>query len=369
MMRSRIRIRRWQNQHDVRRKVFYEPLEPRLLLAADLFAEIAEWGVLPDVALDGGGYTLQTTGPGGEGTGFAREEGYQLLGGNGAYGADLPRLLRERGDRRGAGDGEGSGGGGGYNIPPIVNFEGFEIINDLVLDVPAIEGVLANDYDPDGGPNPLEAILYESPTHGSLTLNVDGSFIYDPDDGYVGDDFFSYKAFDGADTSEVMSVYLVINGVEIQYLDGNDGTPNNSNVDNLPWKDITDTVEVVWVGERIIVRSQVTGIPVWNQLVGWNWTIDETAIAWWGANYSFNAGNPGRVPVITNAPPSGNSAEVYDIPTAMKSTRYATFYFTDDGIKDVELGTWTTTLGVLRTTQFDVHRPDPPLMLRHHHHT
>ena len=42
----------------------------------------------------------------------------------------------------------------------------------------AAPGVLGNDTDPDG--DPLTAVLVTGPSHGSLTLNADGSFTYTP---------------------------------------------------------------------------------------------------------------------------------------------------------------------------------------------
>src|SRR5439155_128949 len=56
-------------------------------------------------------------------------------------------------------------------------------------------GVLANDTDPDG--DPKTAVLVSSPSHGTLTLNADGSFTYTPAANYNGPDSFTYKANDG----------------------------------------------------------------------------------------------------------------------------------------------------------------------------
>ena len=56
--------------------------------------------------------------------------------------------------------------------------------------------VLANDTDPQN--NPLTAILVSGPSHGSLTLNSNGSFTYSPNPDYNGPDTFTYKASDGS---------------------------------------------------------------------------------------------------------------------------------------------------------------------------
>ncbi|MDT8382041.1 MAG: ExeM/NucH family extracellular endonuclease, partial [Brevefilum sp.] len=60
----------------------------------------------------------------------------------------------------------------------------------LVVEAP---GVLANDRDPNAL-DEFTAVLKEGtgPSHGDLTLNEDGSFTYEPDTGFVGEDSFEY---------------------------------------------------------------------------------------------------------------------------------------------------------------------------------
>ena len=53
-------------------------------------------------------------------------------------------------------------------------------------------GVLANDTNANS--NPLAAVLQTQPSHGTLTLNANGSFTYTPATGYTGADSFSYVA-------------------------------------------------------------------------------------------------------------------------------------------------------------------------------
>ena len=66
---------------------------------------------------------------------------------------------------------------------------------DTTLTVPA-PGVLPNYSDPDG--DTLTAVKVTDPSHGSLTLNADGSFTYTPNPDYHGSDSFTYKANDGS---------------------------------------------------------------------------------------------------------------------------------------------------------------------------
>jgi serine/threonine protein phosphatase PrpC/PKD repeat protein len=74
----------------------------------------------------------------------------------------------------------------------------------LVMGAP---GVLANDLNPGG--NPLVAILVIPPLNGALTLNSDGSFIYDPSPGFSGLDTFTYGVTDGFSYDEALVTITV----------------------------------------------------------------------------------------------------------------------------------------------------------------
>src|SRR5439155_1737158 len=69
-------------------------------------------------------------------------------------------------------------------------------------------GVLANDTDADG--DTLTAVLVSGPSHGSLTLNADGSLVYMPALNFNGTDSFTYKASDGQTQSGVAPVTITI---------------------------------------------------------------------------------------------------------------------------------------------------------------
>jgi len=56
-------------------------------------------------------------------------------------------------------------------------------------------GVLANDVEVNG--EPMTAVLFNVPAHGKLVLNPDGSFTYQPDPGFNGEDSFVYMADNG----------------------------------------------------------------------------------------------------------------------------------------------------------------------------
>ncbi|MBX7448721.1 tandem-95 repeat protein [Mycolicibacterium sp. 3033] len=87
-------------------------------------------------------------------------------------------------------------------------------INDTVTtaeDTQLIGNVLTNDTDIDG--DTLTAALVAAASHGTLTLNPDGSFTYTPDANYNGADSFTYTATDGAATSAVATVTITITAV------------------------------------------------------------------------------------------------------------------------------------------------------------
>src|SRR6058998_1259129 len=72
-------------------------------------------------------------------------------------------------------------------------------------------GVLANDTDVDA--DTLSAVLVSNPTHGTLTLNSDGSLVYMPALNFNGIDSFTYKANDGQAQSGVATVTITVTPV------------------------------------------------------------------------------------------------------------------------------------------------------------
>jgi VCBS repeat-containing protein len=73
-------------------------------------------------------------------------------------------------------------------------------------------GVLSNDTDPDSG-DTLTAVLVTGPSHGTLSLNADGSFTYTPNNTYTGPDSFTYQASDSSAASNVATVNITVNAV------------------------------------------------------------------------------------------------------------------------------------------------------------
>jgi VCBS repeat-containing protein len=72
-------------------------------------------------------------------------------------------------------------------------------------------GILLNDSDVEG--NPFTIIVMSNPEHGTLSMNVDGSFSYTPHANYHGADSFTYKLSDGTSEGNVATVSLNVNPV------------------------------------------------------------------------------------------------------------------------------------------------------------
>jgi uncharacterized delta-60 repeat protein len=107
------------------------------------------------------------------------------------------------------------------NDAPVAAGEAYSTDEDTTLVVPA-PGVLANDTDVDG--DTLSAVLVSGPSHGSLTLNADGSFTYTPAVNFNGTDSFTYQASDGSLQSAVTTVTITVNPVNDAPIAAPDGT-------------------------------------------------------------------------------------------------------------------------------------------------
>ena len=96
--------------------------------------------------------------------------------------------------------------------PPVAIDDAYELSADETFIIPA-SGVLENDVNP--RPGVMTAKLVNKPAHGSLTLNANGGFTYQPHAGYVGQDSFTYRA-DNGQLSNIATVSLKIAGAPSQ---------------------------------------------------------------------------------------------------------------------------------------------------------
>ena len=95
------------------------------------------------------------------------------------------------------------------SLPTAAN-DAFTVNEDVALNV-AAPGLLGNDADADG--DTLIAVLVGAPAHGTLTLNLNGSFSYTPGSNFNGADSFTYAASDGIGQSGPATVQIIVNPV------------------------------------------------------------------------------------------------------------------------------------------------------------
>ncbi len=96
------------------------------------------------------------------------------------------------------------------NDAPVAVAESYSATEDTPLTI-AAPGLLGNDSDVDG--DVLRAIRVANPAHGTVTVNVNGSFVYTPALNYNGPDSFTYQASDGLLSSAVTTVSLTVAAV------------------------------------------------------------------------------------------------------------------------------------------------------------
>ncbi len=94
--------------------------------------------------------------------------------------------------------------------PPSAGDDTYSVAKDQTLTV-AVPGVLANDTDTTGGT--LTAHLVTPATHGTVTLNGDGSLAYTPAPGSSGTDGFTSQASDGTLSSAPATVTITVRPV------------------------------------------------------------------------------------------------------------------------------------------------------------
>ncbi len=97
------------------------------------------------------------------------------------------------------------------NDVPVARPDSYAVNEDGTLTVELAASVLVNDSDDDG--TPLISELVDGPAHGTLQLDGDGGFAYDPAPDFFGTDTFTYKATDGVADSNVVTVTITVTAV------------------------------------------------------------------------------------------------------------------------------------------------------------
>jgi hypothetical protein len=87
----------------------------------------------------------------------------------------------------------------------------YNVNEDEELDVPVEQGVIANDIFP--LESSITAELVQSPSHGTVNLAPDGSFVYVPQGDYFGSEAFRYRLSDGERYSNTASVRIYVHPI------------------------------------------------------------------------------------------------------------------------------------------------------------
>jgi VCBS repeat-containing protein len=97
------------------------------------------------------------------------------------------------------------------NHAPYAEMDFYEAVNNNELSV-SVPGVLINDSDDDG--DAITAVLDTNPSHGTLSFNADGSFLYHPNISFpfcdYEEDSFTYHVNDGSMDSNIARVLISV---------------------------------------------------------------------------------------------------------------------------------------------------------------
>ncbi|MFD1602081.1 Ig-like domain-containing protein, partial [Flavobacterium artemisiae] len=106
------------------------------------------------------------------------------------------------------------------NDAPIASNDSYTVAEGGTLTVTAANSILSNDTDAEN--NSLTAILVSGPSHGTLTLNSNGTFTYTHDGSETTTDSFTYKANDGTTDSNTATVTITVTPVNDAPIASND---------------------------------------------------------------------------------------------------------------------------------------------------
>ncbi len=123
------------------------------------------------------------------------------------------------------------------NTPPLTVGEAYAAIVNTQLVIPSprwpgVVGVRDNDSDPDE--DDIAVSWHNQPQHGTINVAGDGSFVYDPQTDFVGEDTFEYRISDGFDESEeqLVTIQVVLPVVDLDTDSDNTGIIDHSQLED-----------------------------------------------------------------------------------------------------------------------------------------
>jgi VCBS repeat-containing protein len=139
---------------------------------------------------------------------------------------------------------------------PVASDDSYATQTSVPLTVDEDDGVLANDRpgadddedddDDDDDEEELEAELVSTTQNGSLQLDPDGGFVYEPNSGFSGADTFSYRATNGSEQSNVATVTINVEAV------GGGNTPPVAVADSYS---VAEGAELVVSGSGVLTND------------------------------------------------------------------------------------------------------------------
>ena len=163
---------------------------------------------------------------------------------------------------------------GDSNVAPVAVDDSFDSIKGVTLSVGG-RGVLINDDNTDGTPQPIKAVAASGATlnGGTYTLNSNGSFIYVPLATFVGIDSFTYTATDGKALSNAATVTINLtepSPPSLAALD-NFNRANSTNLGSPNWNQVsggTPSEPNVQVNgtQAFAASTTLGGLAIWDDV-------------------------------------------------------------------------------------------------------
>ena len=150
------------------------------------------------------------------------------------------------------------------NPPPVAVDDAYSTVQNTTLNQ-AVPGVLSNDTNLTGAS--LTAQLVSGPSHGSLTLNANGSFSYTPAANFVGNDSFTYTASNGTENSNIATV-----GITVGYA-GTTITPHE--ITSASTGGVCSAPANIVAG-NLLIASFLQGSKSGNPTLPSGWVLDRT---------------------------------------------------------------------------------------------
>jgi hypothetical protein len=169
----------------------------------------------------------------------------------------------------------------------------------------AAPGVLANDVDPQG--DPLTAVLADGPTHGTVELQEDGSFVYTHDGSATTSDSFTYRAYDGTYLTDSATVSWIIakpRPVEGAWMYNPATGRSYASTSKLTFAE-AETVAQAWEGHLVTINDQAEQDWLFVNFGWYNW-IGLNDIASEGT-WVWTSGEPVEYTNWCSGQPNGNN--------------------------------------------------------------